>query len=56
VEEARWKVGEVFRVLGDLEGLGEFSVASTTLEDVFLEVSRRYEEEKEKVQLKKEVV
>jgi ATP-binding cassette subfamily A (ABC1) protein 3 len=58
VEEARWKVGAVFRVLGDLEGLGEFSVASTTLEDVFLEVSRRYEEEKEKekVQRKKEVV
>lgn len=49
VEEERWKVRDVFRVLGEAKekvGVGEFSVQSTSLEEVFLEVSRRYEVEK----------
>ncbi|KAF8539799.1 hypothetical protein BDD12DRAFT_736325 [Trichophaea hybrida] len=42
----RWRVKEVFGVLESAREVGaaEFSVAGTSLEDVFLEVGRRYEE------------
>jgi len=42
----KWRVREVFGVLEKARevGVSEFSVAGTSLEDVFLEVGRRYEE------------
>lgn len=47
VKASAWSVGEVFRRLEGREGV-KYAVQETGLEDVFLAVGRRMEEEKEK--------